>query len=43
MNDFERCMNLRHEADYGLTYHQESTETAIRYADDFLNNTLELI
>ena len=39
----ELCMSLRHEADYGLTYHQESTETAIKYAEEFLNNALKLI
>ena len=43
VENFELCMNLRHEADYGLTYHQESAETAIKYTEEFLNNTLKLI
>jgi uncharacterized protein (UPF0332 family) len=43
VENFELCMNLRHEADYGLTYHQESAETAIKYAEEFLDNTLNLI
>ena len=43
VENLELCMSLRHEADYGLTYHQESAETAIKYAEDFLNNALELI
>ena len=43
VENLELCMSLRHEADYGLTYHQESAETAIEYAEDFSNNALELI
>jgi uncharacterized protein (UPF0332 family) len=43
VENFELCMNLRHEADYGLTYHQESAETALKYAEEFLNNTLNLL
>jgi len=43
VENLELCMSLRHEADYGLTYHQESAETAIKYAEEFLNNSLELI
>ena len=43
VENLELCMSLRHEADYGLTYRQESAETAIKYAEDFLNNTLKLI
>ena len=43
LENFELCMNLRHEADYGLTYHQESAETAIKYAEEFLNNALKLL
>ena len=41
--NLELCMNLRHEADYGLTYHQESAETAIKYAEVFLNNASKLL
>ena len=43
VENLELCMNLRHEADYGLTYHQESAETALKYAEGFLNNTLNLL
>jgi uncharacterized protein (UPF0332 family) len=43
VENLELCMNLRHEADYGLTYHQESAEIAIKYAEDFLNNALKLL
>ncbi len=39
-DNFEICMNLRHDADYGLIYDQESAETAVNYAESFLNNTL---
>jgi uncharacterized protein (UPF0332 family) len=43
IENLELCMSLRHEADYGLTYHQESAETALKYAEDFLNNALKLL
>ena len=43
VENLELCMHLRHEADYGLTYYQESAETAIKYAEEFLNNTLKLL
>lgn len=43
VENLELCMNLRHEADYGLTYHQESAETALKYAEVFLNNSLKLL
>jgi len=43
IENLELCMNLRHEADYGLTYHQESAETALKYAGEFLDNTLNLL
>ena len=43
VENLELCMHLRHEADYGLTYHQESAETAIKYAEEFLNNALKLL
>ncbi|MEA2055847.1 MAG: HEPN domain-containing protein [Candidatus Thermoplasmatota archaeon] len=43
VENLELCMNLRHEADYGLTYHQESAETAIKYAEEFLDNALKLL
>lgn len=43
IENLELCMHLRHEADYGLTYHPESAETAIKYAEDFLNNVLKIL
>ena len=43
VENLELCMSLRHKADYGLTYHQESAETALKYAEEFLNETLNLI
>jgi len=43
IENLELCMSLRHEADYGLTYHQESAETTINYAEDFLDNILKLL
>lgn len=43
VENLELCMHLRHEADYGLTYHQESAETAVKYAEEFLYNTLKLL
>ncbi len=43
VENLELCMSLRHEADYGLTYHQESAETAIKYAKEFLDKALNLL
>ena len=43
IDNFELCMHLRHEADYGLVYSQESAEQALKYADIFLNNTLTFL
>ena len=43
VENLELCKSLRHEADYGLTYHQESAETALKYAKEFLNEVLKLI
>jgi len=39
----ELCLHLRHDADYGLIYDQESAETAIRYAQQFLSKTKQLL
>lgn len=36
-DNLELCMHLRHDADYGLIYDQESAEAAIRYAKHFLS------
>lgn len=43
VENLELCMNLRHEADYGLTYQQGSAETAITYAEEFLSNATRLL
>lgn len=43
VENMELCMDLRHEADYGLSYTQESSETALKYAEDFLDNSLNLL
>ena len=43
VENLELCMSLRHEADYGLTYYQESAETAIKYAEEFLDKSLNRI
>jgi len=48
MNDeladtLELCMHLRHDADYGLNYDEESAETAIRYAQQFLSAVKKLL
>ena len=43
VENLELCMSLRHEADYGLTYHQESAETALKYAEEFLKEVFNLI
>ena len=39
----ELCLHLRHDADYGLIYDQESAEAAIRYAQQFLSKTKQLL
>jgi uncharacterized protein (UPF0332 family) len=43
IDNFELCMSLRHDADYGLIYEKESAETALDYADSFLNKTLKTL
>ena len=43
VENLELCMSLRHEADYGLTYRQESAETAIKYAETFFEKTLNTL
>jgi uncharacterized protein (UPF0332 family) len=43
VENLELCMSLRHEADYGLTYHQESAETALKYAEEFLEKALNFL
>jgi len=36
-------MDIRHEADYGLTYDEESAETAVKKAEIFLNTAKRLL
>ena len=43
VENLELCMNLRHEADYGLSYHKESAETALKYAEEFLKSALNVL
>jgi len=43
VDNFELCMHLRHDADYGLLYDQESARTAIKYAEVFLKKTLKIL
>ena len=43
VDNFELCLHLRHDADYGLSYNYKSAETAIQYAEDFLQNALTLL
>ena len=43
VDNIELCLHLRHEADYGLIYNKESADTAIEYAESFLNNALKLL
>jgi len=43
VDNFELCLHLRHDADYGLSYNHESAETAIQYAEGFLNKALPLL
>lgn len=43
IDNFELCMHLRHDADYGLLYDQESAKTAIKYAEIFLKKTLKIL
>jgi uncharacterized protein (UPF0332 family) len=43
VENIELCMNLRHEADYGLSYTQESAETALKYAENFLDAAINLL
>ena len=43
VDNFELCMHLRHDADYGLLYDQESAKTAIKYAEIFLKKTLKIL
>jgi uncharacterized protein (UPF0332 family) len=42
-DSLEVCMHLRHDADYGLIYDQESAEAATRYAQEFLSKTKKLL
>lgn len=39
----ELCMHLRHDADYGSIFDKESAQTAISYAEEFLDVTTQLL
>ncbi len=43
IDNFELCMRLRHDADYGLLYDKESAAVANKYAKVFLKNALLLL
>ena len=43
IDNFELCMHLRHDADYGLIYDQESAKSAIKYTKIFLKETLKIL
>ena len=43
IDNFELCMRLRHDADYGLLYDKESATVANKYAEVFLKNALLLL
>ena len=42
-DNFEMIMDIRHAADYALTYEEESARIAINNARKFLDKTLELL
>ena len=39
VDNLELCLHLRHDADYGLFYNEESAQTAIKYAEGFLEKS----
>ncbi len=41
--EFELCMGIRLDADYGIVYDRESAELAINYAESFLDKTVLLL
>lgn len=43
MTDFEIGMDIRHEADYALTFEEESAKIVIGNARKFLEKTLVLL
>ena len=40
---FEAIMELRHQADYSLSYNQKSAEMSLKYADLFIEHVKEII
>lgn len=43
IDSLEPCMHLRHDADYGLIYDQESAEVALHYAEEFISVAKKLL
>jgi len=43
LDNFELCMRLRHDADYGSLYDKDSARAAINYAKVFLSITKKLL
>jgi len=41
--EFDLCMGIRLDADYGINYDQESAEIAINYAERFLEKAVSLL
>jgi len=41
--EFELCMGIRLDADYGIVYDRESAEIAIGYAESFFKKTVSLL
>ena len=41
--EFEICMGIRLDADYGIVYDRESAEIAIGYAERFLDKALSIL
>ena len=41
--DLENCMDIRHEADYGLTYDRESAKICIDAARNLLESTVNIL
>ena len=43
VENLELCMHLRHDADYGAILSEESSETALGYAEVFLTETERIL
>ncbi len=42
-DNFEMCMDIRHEADYALTFDEESSRTAVKNAKTFLKKAIAIL